>query len=277
MDPLNLVGSVIADKYRVDAFVSEGGFAVVYRAVHTIWNKPVALKLFSGLRQVPEADRYPLHQAFIAEGAFLSDLCSETASVVQPRDIGTLTTADGQWLPYLVLEWLEGDSLEDFLNRERAAGATGWTLAQAIALLAQVATALDVAHEKGIAHRDVKPSNLFLLGHPTRDDIGTVKILDFGVAKMMSAGSSSAPFWWTRSSSVNVPELFLTMRNLTLLLVMALALHVGCAYAGDWFVMSTTQRVAGLAVLVSGGAAVYFLACYLVGLRVGELRMKPPA
>ena len=60
-------------------------------------------------------------------------------------------------------------------------------------------------------------------------------------------------------------------------LVMALALHVGCAYAGDWFVMSTTQRVTSLAVLVSGGAAVYFLACYLVGLRVSELRMKPPA
>lgn len=57
--------------------------------------------------------------------------------------------------------------------------------------------------------------------------------------------------------------------------VMALALEVGRAYAGDWFGMGTTQRVASLAGLVAGGAAVYFLACYLVGLRVSELRMKP--
>jgi hypothetical protein len=56
---------------------------------------------------------------------------------------------------------------------------------------------------------------------------------------------------------------------------MALALEVGSAYVGDWFDMSTTQRVASLSGLVAGGAAVYFLACYLVGLRVSELRMKP--
>jgi putative peptidoglycan lipid II flippase len=57
--------------------------------------------------------------------------------------------------------------------------------------------------------------------------------------------------------------------------VMALALRAGSGFAGDWFDMSTMQRIASLAVLVSGGAAVYFLACYLVGLRVSDLRMKP--
>jgi formylglycine-generating enzyme required for sulfatase activity/serine/threonine protein kinase len=191
-DPLGLVGTTVAQKYRVEAFVSEGGFAVVYRAVHTIWNKPVALKLFSGLSRVPEEQREPLHRAFIAEGAFLSELCSETASVVQPRDVGSMTLPDGQWLPYMVLEWLDGENLEDFLLRERAQGAPPWTLPQTIALLAQVATALDVAHEKGIAHRDIKPSNLFLLGRPSRHDLGTVKILDFGVAKAMSDGGLSA-------------------------------------------------------------------------------------
>lgn len=190
-DPLSLVGAVVAEKYQVEAFVSEGGFAVVYRAVHLIWKKPVALKLFSGLSRVPEEQRAALHQAFIAEGAFLSELCSETASVVQPRDVGSVTLADGQWLPFMVLEWLEGENLDQALLRERDAGAPGWTLPQTIALLAQVAAALDVAHEKGIAHRDIKPSNLFLLGRQTRQEIGTVKILDFGVAKMMQEGSSA--------------------------------------------------------------------------------------
>jgi len=56
---------------------------------------------------------------------------------------------------------------------------------------------------------------------------------------------------------------------------MALALEGGRVLAGDWYVMSTIERVASLAVLVGGGAAVYFLACYLVGLRVSDLRMKP--
>jgi formylglycine-generating enzyme required for sulfatase activity len=194
-DPLSLIGQIVAEKYRVEAFVSEGGFAVVYRATHVIWKKPVALKLFDGLSRVPAEQRHALHQAFIAEGAFLSELCSETACVVQPRDVGSMTTADGRWLPYMVLEWLEGQNLEDLLVREREQGAGPWTLAQTIGLLAQVATALDVAHAKGIAHRDIKPSNLFLLGRldrPSRHEAGTVKILDFGVAKVMSEGGLSA-------------------------------------------------------------------------------------
>src|SRR5688572_10326875 len=57
--------------------------------------------------------------------------------------------------------------------------------------------------------------------------------------------------------------------------VMAVALHAGRIYAGDWLAMDTIQRVASLAVLVGGGAAVYFLACFLVGLRVSDFRMKP--
>ena len=59
--------------------------------------------------------------------------------------------------------------------------------------------------------------------------------------------------------------------------VMALALHAARAYMGDWLTMGTVQRVAALALLVCGGAAVYFLACFLVGLRVRDFRMKPAA
>jgi putative peptidoglycan lipid II flippase len=70
--------------------------------------------------------------------------------------------------------------------------------------------------------------------------------------------------WTTLAWRVAVPSV-----------LMALALEAGRSYAGDWFGMSTIQRVASLAVLVGGGAAVYFLACYIVGLRVSDLRMKP--
>ena len=191
-DPLQLVGKLLDGKYLMQAFVSEGGFATVYRAEHIIWKKPVAIKLFSGLATAPEAMRASLHEAFIQEGAFLSELCTETASIVQPRDVGTYTAEGGSWVPYMVLEWLEGQNLDQLLEQEQRAAAGPWSMPQVIGLLAQVAMALDIAHGKGIAHRDVKPSNLFLVAAHTRAEIGTVKVLDFGVAKMMSDASFSA-------------------------------------------------------------------------------------
>ncbi len=191
-DPLRLVGRLLGEKYLVQAFVSEGGFAVVYRAEHVIWRKPVALKLFSGLSSAPEAMRETLHQAFLQEGAFLSELCTESVSIVQPRDVGTYTSEGGQWIPYMVLEWLEGLNLEQLVTVERSNGAPPWALQETVSLLAQVAVALDIAHAKGIAHRDVKPANLLLVGAHKRTEIGIVKVLDFGVAKMMAEVNSSA-------------------------------------------------------------------------------------
>src|SRR5678815_6168702 len=107
-DPLGLSGQVLAEKYAVDRVVGSGGFAVVYRAHHKIWNQPVAIKFFSGLSSAPPDQREALREAFVKEGALLSELSSQTANIVQARDVGTITTADGQWLPYMVLEWLEG-------------------------------------------------------------------------------------------------------------------------------------------------------------------------
>jgi serine/threonine protein kinase len=162
-DPLNIVGQTVAEKYRIERLVGEGGFAVVYRALHTIWKKPVAIKFFNGLASAPMDQREQFQEAFVQEGALLTELSSETAAIVQARDIGTLTLPDGQWMPFMVLEWLEGSTLDDLLERDRASGKPPWSLTEVYALLAQVAAALDVAHGKGIAHRDVKPANLFVL------------------------------------------------------------------------------------------------------------------
>lgn len=184
-DPLSLNGSIVAEKYRVERLVGEGGFAVVYRAIHTIWNKPVAIKFFNGLSSAPADQREQFQQAFIQEGALLTELSSQTAAIVQARDVGTYTTPDGQWMPYMVLEWLEGLPLDALLEQEARTGAPPWTIAEVYALLGQVASALDVAHGMGVAHRDIKPPNLFVLGE-ARGGRATVKVLDFGVAKMMS-------------------------------------------------------------------------------------------
>ncbi len=185
-DPLNIVGSTVAEKYRIERLVGEGGFAVVYRAQHTIWNKPVAIKFFNGLSNAPVDQRDQFQQAFVQEGALLTELSSETAGIVQARDIGTYTSADGQWMPYMVLEWLDGCALDELIERERQAGRPQWTVEEVVTLLVQVCSALDVAHGKGIAHRDIKPANLFVLGSEPRAGRATIKILDFGVAKMMS-------------------------------------------------------------------------------------------
>jgi eukaryotic-like serine/threonine-protein kinase len=184
-DPLNIVGITIAEKYRIERLVGEGGFAVVYRAQHTIWKQPVAIKFFNGLSAAPVDQREEFRNQFIQEGALLTELSSQTASIVQARDVGTYTSPDGQWMPYMVLEWLDGLSLDELLERENQAGTPPWALEQVITLLAQVASALDVAHGKGIAHRDIKPANIFVLGEAPRLS-ATLKVLDFGVAKMMS-------------------------------------------------------------------------------------------
>lgn len=184
-DPLSLTGHVIADKYRIEELVGEGGFAVVYRAIHTIWNKPVAIKFFNGLSSAPVELRDSLQQAFIQEGALLTDLSSQTAGIVQARDVGACVTPNGLWAPYMVLEWLEGRSLEDVLAADKKQGLP-WTVSEVIGFLLRVLPSLDVAHARGVAHRDIKPANLFVLGSAARSTRTPVKLLDFGVAKMVS-------------------------------------------------------------------------------------------
>src|SRR5271155_1313101 len=100
---LELIGTTIADKYAVESVVGEGGFAVVYRATHLLWKRPVALKVFKSLGEVSEKDRQKLLDEFIQEGALLADLSARTAAIVQARDIAMLATADGQSVPYMVL------------------------------------------------------------------------------------------------------------------------------------------------------------------------------
>jgi formylglycine-generating enzyme required for sulfatase activity len=182
-DTLQLIGRTVADKYAVESVVGEGGFATVYRAMHLIWKRPVALKVFKALGDVGEKDRQRLLDEFIQEGALLADLSARTAAIVQARDIGMLETSKGTHVPYMVLEWLEGSTLEEVLHQEKLAGLPLRTAAEAVHLIDPAGEALALAHRKGIAHRDVKPGNIFVLGDARGDS--TVKLLDFGIAKVV--------------------------------------------------------------------------------------------
>jgi len=191
IDPLQLVGTTIGDKYAVERVVGEGGFAIVYRAMHLIWKRPVAIKAFKAMGSFGEKDRERLFEEFVREGKLLAELSERSAAICQARDIGTMTTPSGVWAPYMVLEWLEGVTLERVLADERAAGMPLRTAAQAVHILEPVAEALALAHGRGIAHRDVKPGNVMISGEP-RSESCTVKLLDFGIAKVVQDAQKMA-------------------------------------------------------------------------------------
>lgn len=182
-DPLSLVGTTVSEKYEIERVVGEGGFAVVYRATHKVWNRAVAIKVFRTFGDLPADRREQLVKSFIQEGALLAELSERSAAICQARDVGMLKTRDGREMPYMVLEWLEGRSLEQVLDHEKANGLPPRTPGQTLDILEPAALALALAHKKGIAHRDVKPANIFVLGDPRGEY--TVKLLDFGIAKVV--------------------------------------------------------------------------------------------
>ncbi|MBN1612224.1 MAG: serine/threonine protein kinase [Polyangiaceae bacterium] len=188
-DPLGIAGELVAEKYQIEHLVGEGGFAVVYRAKHVIWERPVAVKFFDGLSRVPNDYRETLQQQFLDEGALLTELSAQTSGIVQARDVGFYTTQDGRWVPYMVLEWLEGSPLEAILAHDQRQGLP-WTETEVVGFLKRVLVPLEVAHRHGVAHRDIKPANIFVLGSAARSPDTPCKLLDFGVAKIISDHST---------------------------------------------------------------------------------------
>lgn len=166
-DPLGLVGVSFGDRYAIERYVAEGGFAFVYRALDTIDRSSVAMKI---LKEVDDDERERVEAAFRREGELLERLARDEPTFVRVLSVGRSPGPRGLTLLYLVLEWLDGAVLE--------VPPAGLPLAQICRKLAPVARALAAAHDAGVAHRDVKPGNLF----ETRD--GTVRLLDLGIAKV---------------------------------------------------------------------------------------------
>ncbi|WP_434041437.1 MULTISPECIES: protein kinase domain-containing protein [Sorangium] len=182
-DPFGWVGSTLDTKVAIESVAGEGGFGVVYRGVHLGFELPVAVKCLRIPPGLGAQDRQALLAQFRAEARLLHRLSRRTASIVQALDIGAATAPGGQWTPYIVMEWLEGETLAGDLRRLRAAGEEPRGIGEAIRLLAPAAGALAIAHEEKVSHRDVKPANLFLARSGSST---TLKILDFGIAKVLS-------------------------------------------------------------------------------------------
>jgi eukaryotic-like serine/threonine-protein kinase len=182
-DPFDLAGVTIDGKYRVASVVGDGGFGVVYRGVHKGFGELIAIKCLKVPQDLDEAGRAELLEKLQDEGRLLHRLSKLSSGIVQALDVGAFTTPSERWVPYLVLEWLEGQTLGAVLKQREERGEGGMSVAEAVALLGPAARALAIAHQQKIAHRDVKPANLILT------EVGgsrTLKVLDFGIAKVLS-------------------------------------------------------------------------------------------
>ena len=194
-DVFGIVGTVIASAYHVECVVAEGGFGVVYRAHHGGFRAPVALKLLKIPQQDPQ-QRAEFLSLFRAEAELLFRLSASLPNVVRPLHVDAFTTADGRFVPYLVLEWLDGQTLDALVRQRREAGQPAVPLRKLIRLLTPVARALERAHKYNgpegvvsIVHRDLKPENLFVAQVAGEE---VVKILDFGIGRVKSAASQVA-------------------------------------------------------------------------------------
>ncbi len=172
-DPFQLVGQTIAGKYRVERLLGEGGFGVVYAGTHLTLGEPVAIKCLKVSGEPAAAD------GFLREARVLFALTHP--AIVRMYDIGTMPTPLGE-TPYVVLELVQGTSLEEELARRLRANVGGFTPAEILAVFEPVLDALYAAHKRGVAHRDLKPANIMLVA----GDGGamTAKLLDFGTARV---------------------------------------------------------------------------------------------
>ena len=171
----NRIGEIVGGKYRVVRLLASGGMGVVYEAQHAVVRRRFAIKF---LRR-DLAERRDILSRFQREAEAAGAL--ENDNVTAAVDFGI--SDDGT--PFIVMEYLVGESLTALLGRERRL-----SVGRAADLVAQAARGIEVAHAAGIVHRDLKPHNLFVCRRQDGTDL--LKVLDFGVAKLQAADEMNA-------------------------------------------------------------------------------------
>ncbi|MDA2913255.1 WD40 repeat domain-containing serine/threonine-protein kinase [Acidobacteriia bacterium AH_259_A11_L15] len=169
-DPL--VGRLLGGRYRVEKRVGSGGFGTVYRVRdHRFHDVPKALKI---IHRRHAQDRIAMDR-FQQEAQLLFDLGKRSTAIVQFYDF---EEDPQEGLFYFAMEWVEGKSLTQVLIQEEKL-----PLARALPIVRQLCQALQVAHRRGVIHRDLKPDNLMLVEEDGQEEI---KVLDFGIAKALA-------------------------------------------------------------------------------------------
>jgi hypothetical protein len=187
-DPFGIVGTVVEGRYRVERVAGQGGFGVVYRAQHLGFAAPIALKVLKLPEHWTRERKDARLASFQREGRMLFELSALHPSIVRAFETGTIDTPGGARAPYLALEWLDGVSLDQELKHRRKHSLAPMTLGEVLKLLHAPAEGLARAHARGVVHRDVKPGNLFV---SLRDGEPTLKLLDFGIAKIVDEAADT--------------------------------------------------------------------------------------
>lgn len=166
------LNELIAGSYRVLEFIGEGGMGLVYRVEHIHMDKILALKVLK-----TEHLSENLWKRFRLEAQAISRL--DHANIIKIYDMNQ--TPDGR--PFYTMELLSGQSLADYLHEHQRL-----SISQALPIFRQVCSALAYAHERGIIHRDIKPGNIMLLNEGGSSLGPRVKIVDFGIVKLIDSG-----------------------------------------------------------------------------------------
>jgi eukaryotic-like serine/threonine-protein kinase len=162
-------GSVLGNRYRLEARIGSGGMAEVYRGLDPVLNRTVAIKTL-----LPQ---------FARDAGFVQRFRREAQAAARlnhPNIVGVYDSGADDSTPWIVMEFVEGRTLAEFL-----AGGRKPAPMQAAEIAGRIAEALSAAHAQGVIHRDVKPGNVMV----TRD--GVVKVMDFGIARMIGTDATA--------------------------------------------------------------------------------------
>jgi tRNA A-37 threonylcarbamoyl transferase component Bud32 len=166
------VGTLLNGRYRLDAQIGAGGMSTVYRAFDTVLERQVAIKL--------------MHREIASDSDQLERFRREARAVAQlnhPHVVGVIDAGEegdpegdgGLAMPYIVFEYVEGETLKDRIRRHGRL-----PIGESVAYAIEIARALGAAHDHRIVHRDVKPQNVLI------DEEGTAKVTDFGIARSLT-------------------------------------------------------------------------------------------
>jgi serine/threonine-protein kinase len=158
-----LLGTTLNGRYRLEARIGAGGMSTVYRALDETLQRQVAIKLMN--REVStDSDQL---ERFRREARAVAQLS-------HPHIVGVIDAGEDEGRPYIVFEYVEGETLKDRIRRLGRL-----PIVEAVAYAIEIARALGVAHARHIVHRDVKPQNVLI------DEEGRAKVTDFGIARTL--------------------------------------------------------------------------------------------